>query len=103
MHLETIRRTSTAAGRAQTGLYNVEGTRLVERAVRAGAELVGVVTTAVYPTQSPRHQTLLDDLAAHTVPITQIAPTAMAQLTQGRQLGDIIGLVRLPDTAECLG
>ena len=103
MHLETIRRTSTAAGRAQTGLYNVEGTRLVERALRAGAELVGVVTTAVYPTQSSRHQTLLDDLAAHAVPITQIAPAAMAQLTQGRQLGDIVGLVRLPDTAECLG
>lgn len=103
MILETIRRTATATGRAQTGLFNVEGTRLVERAMRAGVELVGVVTTAVYPTQSPRHQALLDNLAAHTIPITQITPEAMAQLTQGRQLGDILGLVRLPAPVDLGG
>lgn len=97
---ETIRRTATATGRAQTGLFNVEGTRLVERALRAGVELVGVVTTVVYPTQSPRHQTLLNDLATHAVPVTQLTPEAMVQLTQGRQLGDIVGLVRLPAPAE---
>lgn len=100
MHLETLRRTTTATGRAQTGLYQVEGTRLVERALRAGVGLVGVVTTAVYPAQSPRHQTLLNDLATHAVPITHIPPETMGQLTQGRQLGDMMGLVRLPAPAD---
>lgn len=97
--LETIRRTATAKGRAQTGLFNLEGTRLVERALRAGADLVQVVTTAVYPTQAPRHQTLLDDLAVSAVPVAHVAPAAMQQLTQGRRLGDIFGLVRLPEPA----
>lgn len=94
---EMIRRVNTAKGRESTGLYSIEGTRLVERAVRAGATLETVLMSHSFSAQAnARTQELLADLAAAGI-VTVIAPdSVLHELTGGRQLGEVLGLVRRP-------
>ncbi len=93
-----IRRVSSARGRRQTGRYSIEGIRLVERAVRAGAPLDQVLISASLVTSTtPRLTTLLDDLAAQSVGVMVAPNDVMAELTEGRDLGAILGVVRLPE------
>jgi TrmH family RNA methyltransferase len=92
-----IERTATARGRAASGRFSIEGTRLHERALRAGIcpEAV-LVAEAVWQTPGERETAVLHQLAQHNIPIHPIPDAEMAQLTQGRQLGGLIGLVPLP-------
>lgn len=94
--VEMYRRTTTAKGRAQSGLFGIEGVRLIERAVRADADLVHILTTADFSQRSPRHLKLLDQIAREKIPLTHIPQETMTQLTQKRGLGDIVGIVQLP-------
>ncbi|MEM7115120.1 MAG: RNA methyltransferase [Chloroflexota bacterium] len=94
--IETFRRTATAKGRAQSGLFGVEGVRLVERGVRAEAEIVQILTTETFADVSTRHAALLADIHARQIPTTIIPSQTMRQLIQGRQLGDILAIVRQP-------
>ncbi len=93
---EMIRRVSSAKGRQQTGLYSIEGTRLVERALRAGAPLVAaLVAEGFVRGGSERAGGLLADLR-DACPVV-VAPDALvAELTEGRDLGPVLALVRLP-------
>lgn len=90
-------RVQTAKGRQGTGLYAVEGIRLVERAVRAGVPFRAVLITAVFGAESPRESALLEELSVAGIEPTLISDELMAQLTNGRSLGGIIGLAPLPD------
>ena len=94
---EMMRRVSSRRGRRQTGLYAIEGTRLVERALRAGAPLTAVLAAEhLVAAPHPRHAALFDALRAAGCPLV-IAPDAVvADLTEGRDLGHILALVRLP-------
>lgn len=95
--LTEIERTRTANGRFTTHCYSLEGLRLLERALRAHAPLQGVVVSATFAaSQQPRHRRLLADLAAAGY-TPEVAPdTAVAAITQGRGLGDVLALVRMP-------
>ena len=90
-----IHRVQTERGRRQTGLYSIEGTRLVERALRAGAPLVAVLA-AEGLLAAPRVRDLLAALAAANCPVTPAPDAVLAELTDGRDLGQLFGLVRLP-------
>ncbi len=95
--VEMIRRTYTAAGRQQSGLYSIEGTRLVERALRASVPIKHVLISEGYAADpTPRIQQLLAKLfTAYGSPA--IAPDPiMANLTHNRNLGQIIALAPLP-------
>ena len=91
-----IRRTGSGRGRARSGLYSIEGIRLVERALRAGVALDAVlIAERLVASADPRHRQLLADLQSGTHIIT--APDdVLDSLTEGRDLGPIIGLVRRP-------
>jgi TrmH family RNA methyltransferase len=92
-----IRRADTARGRQLTGCYAIEGIRLVERALRAGAPLEAVlVAERLMASAEPRHVDLLAALQAAGCPITIVPDGVVAELTEGRDLGPILGLVRLP-------
>lgn len=92
-----IRRAYTAKGRDATGLYSIEGLRLVERALRAGAALETVLVGRTYHAlPEPRVQDLLAALAAAGVSTVVGPDEVIADLTGNRQLGAMLGLVRRP-------
>lgn len=92
-----IRRVHSARGRRRAGLFSIEGTRLVERALRAGAPLeVVLVAERLARSTDPRHRELLAALSAAGCPVTVAPDSVLAELTEGRDLGLILGLVRLP-------
>lgn len=95
--LSMIERTATARGRAASGCFSIEGTRLHERALRAGVWPEAVlVAEVVWQTPGERETAVFHQLAQHNIPIHPIPDTEMETLTQGRQLGGLIGLVPLP-------
>jgi TrmH family RNA methyltransferase len=92
-----IRRAGTARGRQITGRHSIEGIRLVERALRAGAPLeAALVAERLAHSADPRHRDLMAALQAAGCPVTIAPDAALAGLTEGRDLGPILGLVRLP-------
>ena len=94
---EMIRRVASRPGRRRAGLYAIEGTRLVERAVRAGAPLTAVLAAErLVAAPDPRHRALFDALDLADVPLVVAPDGVVAELTEGRDLGRVLGLVRLP-------
>ena len=92
-----IRRVQTARGRQRTGLFSVEGTRLVERAIRAGAQLEAVlVAESLAMSEESRHRDLLETLVDTGCRTVITRDELLIELTKGRDLGLILGLVRMP-------
>ncbi len=102
--LVDIRRAATPTGRAGVGCFSIEGTRLHERALAAGAPLQAVVVGESWrASASERIQKLVAGLescgcAVHVAPDDQLA-----ELTEGREIGAVLGLVRLPEPPELVG
>ena len=98
--LAMLRRVQSGRGRRLTGLYSIEGTRLVARALRAGAPLVAVLAAeGLLADDERRSRALMADLAAAGCPVTAAPDAVLAELTEGRDLGQILALVRLPPPA----
>jgi RNA methyltransferase, TrmH family len=96
--IEMIRRVSSRQGRRLTGLYSIEGVRLVERALAAGAPLEAVlVAKQLIDSDQLRHQALIEKLQTSGIHLTVAHDQILAELTGGRDLGPILGLVRLPE------
>ena len=97
---EMIRRVGSGRGRRLTGLYAIEGTRLVERALRAGARPESVLVAAqLAATPDSRHAALFDALRAVGCPVVVAPDGVVAELTEGRDLGRVLALLRLPPPA----
>lgn len=95
--LTMIRRVETTTGRRRAGLYAIEGTRLIERALRAGASLEVVLMAERLATDTAsRAAALRAALADAGCPVVVAADRVLDELTAGRDLGPIVGLVRLP-------
>jgi tRNA G18 (ribose-2'-O)-methylase SpoU len=96
--LADIERTGTRLGRERGGLCSIEGLRLHERALRAGVRLEGALASASFLVSStPRARRLLDDLAREGVEPLEAPDEVLASLTEGRGLGAIVGLARIPE------
>lgn len=93
---EMVRRATSRLGRQQGGFYTVEGTRLVERALRSGAELEIALADEHFACDSD----LVHFLVAANCQVVIAPDPVMATLTSGRDSGGVIGLVRLPQPAE---
>lgn len=92
-----IRRVQSPRGRRRAGLFAIEGTRLLERALRAGAVLEDVlIAERLATSMEARHQELLAALQAAGCRITTAPNDVLTELTEGRDMGLIMGLVRLP-------
>jgi len=92
-----IEAVAATGGRARLGLCSVEGTRLCERALRAGARLErAVVAREFLEDESDRATSLRLLLETHGCELHVVSDAVMAGLTAGRSLGGIIGLARLP-------
>lgn len=105
--LAELERCESAGGREDLGGFSIEGTRLLERAVRAGASLRCVVMSEAFAASDDerlRHllQELqeLPDLELWTVPEARMRP-----LLGKRSFGEVLALVEFPravSLAECL-
>lgn len=95
--VEMVRRTMTAVGRQQTGLYPIEGIRLHERALRASLTFeLTVLAETLAQEKSPRLQELLTRLPPATHHLQPIPDAIMAALVNGRDLGHLISLAKIP-------
>lgn len=95
--VERVRRTQTARGRAQSGRFSIEGVRLHERALRAGWRVeTAVLSRSMARDPAPRVQSLLHDLEQSGTDLILVPDDVMAELTDGRDLGAIIGLLQTP-------
>lgn len=95
---EQVRRVQTPRGRARTGLYSIEGFRLHERALRAGVPIEHVIVAAcVREDRTERVKALLAELKTAGIPMTTVPDTAVASITRGRDLGGMLGLIRMPE------
>jgi TrmH family RNA methyltransferase len=96
-----IERAATAKGRAGLGCYSIEGLRLHERALRAGLRVERVLVGAgLRVDRSTRVQSLLAALDESGCSIQFAPDEALTELTGGRDLGALLGLVRIPRPPE---
>ena len=92
-----IRRAATPKGRAEVGADVIEGTRLFERALRAGAEIVAAIHADDYSSRDePRQASIIADLVSRSTELFSLPIHEMTELTAGRKFGAIVGLVRIP-------
>jgi TrmH family RNA methyltransferase len=95
--LEAVRRVSTAHGRARSGMFSIEGLRLHERAVRGGTRVErALVGRTLFDDPAPRVRRLLSDLQASGCGVVCVEDRVMHELTEGRSIGALVGLVQLP-------
>lgn len=95
--VEMVRRTFTAVGRQQTNLYPIEGIRLHERALRAKQSFaLSLISESFMVTDAEREAALLADLTAVNAQLVVISDDLMAELTNGRGLGGLISLLKIP-------
>jgi len=95
--LADVRRALAARGRARLGCFAIEGTRLHERALRAGWPPEAVlVSRSAWEGPSERVGKLLAELGAAGCRCEVAPDGALEELTAGRGDGPLVGLVRLP-------
>ena len=94
-----IRRAATPASREQLGMGSIEGLRLFERALRAGAVVEeALVARSLMQADRERVRRLLADLEAAGTAIVPAPDALVEELCEGRDSGRILGLVRLPSS-----
>ncbi len=96
--LDRIQAVQAPAGRDREHAYALEGTRLVERALRSGAVIETAVVSAAYASEADvRTDALLKALAAAGVELAAAPDHILAERTGGRDIGHILARVRRPD------
>jgi TrmH family RNA methyltransferase len=99
--VEMIRRAGTRKGRTTSGYFSIEGIRLHERALRAGVSVQqAIITTSFQNDSSARVQILLADLREQGCQLEIVPNDVIAEIIGGRDLGQILGLVRMPEQRQ---
>ncbi|NLO74283.1 MAG: RNA methyltransferase [candidate division WS1 bacterium] len=96
-HVKLFRSLAEAKHRRETGLFAMEGRRLVAEAVRAGAELMW----AAYSPEKfvgPEADRLLHSLMQANVELHEITPRALAAMTHTETPPGIGAVGRIPET-----
>lgn len=93
--LERIRRCATLKGRAQQGLYVIEGERVVRRALAAGVQLEQLLVAEGF-LSDPHSSALAQAIAAQRVAVEQVPRHVLTELTDGRNSGSCLALAKLP-------
>ena len=95
--LADLGRTRTRLGRERLGRFMIEGTRLHERALRAGVSVeAALVGRSFAASGESRVTALLDGLERSSCELHVVDDELLDEIFEGRDLGAIAGLVRLP-------
>lgn len=92
--IHRLRQATSAAGRRASGHYLLEGTRLVERAQRAG--LVVEACAARRYGKTERESALLAAISGVGAPLARLSDEAFAAIASGRDTGAILALAPIP-------
>ena len=93
-----LRASATRAGRTRLGCCYVEGTRVFERALRAGTRIRCALTTGEFRARGDeRTRSLFGALERQGSELLEAPVETLAELTEGRSIGAIVGLAELPD------
>ncbi|HEX2879761.1 MAG TPA: RNA methyltransferase [Polyangiaceae bacterium] len=95
--LERVRRCATQKGRAQQGLFVIEGERVVRRALTAGVQLEQVLVAEGF-LEAPHNGALAQALAQHGVAVERVTSSVLRELADGRNSGLCIALAKVPPT-----
>jgi len=99
--VEMIRRAATRKGRAVSGCFSIEGIRLHERALRAGVQVKrAIAATSFQNDSSDRIQTLLTELQEQGCRLEIVPDDVIVEIIGGRDLGQILGLVKMPEQRQ---
>ncbi len=92
-----VERAATRKGRLQNGRFSIEGFQLHQLAIEAGARIEQVlVGESAAGRKTAVAQKVLADLEAANCQIVVVPDEQMRQLSNGRGLGDIFSLIRIP-------
>jgi len=96
--LAELHRGRSPGGRRELQAYTIEGTRLLERALRAGARLrTAVVGRGITTDGGARPRALLEALEeTPSCALLHASDSQLRTLTEGRTYGDVLALVELP-------
>jgi TrmH family RNA methyltransferase len=95
------RRALSPGGQRQLGLFAIEGFRLVERALSNGTPLNHVlVGQKDFDQPGSRFSLLMERLRSAAVPVTVAPDVTIAELTEGRTLGAVLGLAAIPPSPD---
>lgn len=89
--IEAFRACRTRRGRKSRGLFSLEGTRILERALRAEWPLSSVLVSKRFA-EAPRSAALLEALTAAGVPLLRAEETVVLPLLEGRSYGEVLAL-----------
>ena len=95
--IEGIRQIQTRKGRAAFGRFSIEGTRHLERAVRANLPLQHIIVAdSFWNAPTPRIQALRTAIEQRNLPVVITPDAPLADLLGGRKLGAIVGVAPIP-------
>jgi TrmH family RNA methyltransferase len=98
--VEDVRRALAPKGRAQLGQFVVEGTRLVERALRAGVvPSCLVISDRILRQHEPRTRALLKELERTQCEVVAVPEGVVLELAEGRNGGILFALCSVPKSA----
>jgi len=102
--IAAIEGSSSARGRAASGKFSVEGFRLIERALAAGACVESVVVGEGLRLsgqgEEPRMQRLLERLEEGGVEVVEAPESALRRVIYSYETGAIAALIKLPDPIQ---
>jgi TrmH family RNA methyltransferase len=90
-----IERAATPKGRTQLGCFSIEGLRLHERAMRAGVQPEKTLVADSFLSNSSER--VISLLKLIKCPLTAAPDDEIDKLTEGRSIGAIVSLVKLPE------
>lgn len=94
--VEDVRRALAPAGRRQLGEFAVEGTRLVERALRAGKTPTRAIVAESATRSDPKTAELVLLLREAGCVITNVPDAVVTELSEGRNGSTMFALCELP-------
>ena len=90
-------RVLSSEGRQQLGHFVIEGFRLIERALSAQISLGhAIICKRDFDRPCSRMRGILDQLKAQECEVSCLSDEIMSRLTEGRTLGSILALAKLP-------
>lgn len=93
-----LRVAESLSGRRRLGRFSIEGLRLCERALRAGAPVErALVAAGLWRRPDTRERALLRELADRGVRVDVAPDEVIGELCGGRELGRVLALVRGPE------
>src|SRR5512142_146310 len=96
-HIKELRELSQKKQRRERRQFLIEGMRLIEEAMHAGAEFTEVLYTSGFATK-PEGKRLLEDLDRRRVPLIDVGEKDIAALADTVTAQGIVGVVHMKQT-----